>query len=175
MASFRVAPTSSREWRSLAVVGALVCVLLVGCAPERAASVPRSSSSPQTEWRNASYRLTCDGLVSGEVRARLVNGAARLTRHAAQATHYDPLDIRLEGSATGDVDGDGKPDSVVLLQCSPQPSNGSVEEVHVFRADGSELGVLPSPGTLPEMTILAPLYVPSGLSIQHEEIVASMK
>jgi hypothetical protein len=63
----------------------------------------------------------------------------------------------------------------VLLQCSPQPSNAFVEEVHVFRSDGSELGVLPSPQNLPEKTILAPLYVPDGLTVEQEQIVAPMK
>lgn len=47
--------------------------------------------------------------------------------------------------------------------------------MHVFHSGGSELGVLPSPSTVPEASILAPLYVPTGLSVQQEEIVASMK
>jgi hypothetical protein len=179
MLSLRVEPKINREWRGLAVAGALACVLLVGCAPaqvDRAASAARpAASSSQSVWRDATYRLTCDGLVSGELRAKLVNGAAQVPVDVSQSPYYDHVDVRLEGTATGDVDGDGKPDTVVLLQCWPQPSNGFVEEVHVFRSDGSEIGVLPSPRTLPETTILALLYVPTGLSVQHEEIVASMK
>ena len=42
-------------------------------------------------------------------------------------------------------------------------------------ASGDLLGVLPSPRTLREATILAPLYDPAGLSVQDGDIVASMK
>ena len=177
MPSFRVERRTGRE-RALAVAGALACLLLVGCAPEqgdRAASAAQPVTSSAQPWREATYRVTCDGLVSGGLRAKLVNGAARVPVDVSQSPYYDYVDVLLEGTATGDVDGDGKPDRVVLLRCSPQPSNGFVEEVHVFRSDGSELGALPSPDTLPESTILAPLYVPTGLSVQKEEIVAGMK
>ena len=47
--------------------------------------------------------------------------------------------------------------------------------MHVFRSDGSQLAVLPSPDSLPETTILAPLYVPSGLTVQNGDVVAAMK
>jgi hypothetical protein len=125
------------------------------------------------DWRNATYHLTCDGLVARTLSAKLVNGAAHVPA-GNQNRSYDSFDVHLESQATGDVDGDGKPDTVVLLQCAPQPSNAFVQEVQVFRADGSRLGVLPSPQTLPETTILAPLYVPSGLSVQHGDVVAHM-
>jgi hypothetical protein len=46
--------------------------------------------------------------------------------------------------------------------------------VHVFHSGSSQIGVLPSPSTLSEALILAPLYVPTGLSVQQEEIVAPM-
>jgi hypothetical protein len=35
--------------------------------------------------------------------------------------------------------------------------------------------VLPSPGTLREATILAPVYDPGGLSVQHGDIVAALE
>ena len=81
----------------------------------------------------------------------------------------------MEAEARGDVDGDGEPDAVVLLQCSPQPSNGTLEEVQVFAASGERLGLLPSPLTLREGTILPPLYDSAGLSVQDGDIVAAMK
>lgn len=88
--------------------------------------------------------------------------------------HYEHYDIRVTATARGDVDGDGAPDAVVLLECSPQPSNGIVQEVQVFSSTGSSLGALPSPRTLQGDALLPPEYDPSGLSVQHGEIIAEM-
>ena len=169
----------------LSVGGALVCLLLAGCAPRPAgvaASSPSSSqpsssatANPADDWRNATYHVTCDGLLMGTVSAHLVNGAATVPVDISESPYYDDVDVLLQAATTGDVDGDGRPETVVLLQCSPQPSNASVQEVHVFRADGSQLAVLPSPNSLPQTTILAPLYVPTGLTVQNGNIVAAMK
>lgn len=169
----------SRAGRCVAAVGLVACVLLGACAPKHSSgAVSRPSSatpSAQHDWRNATYSLTCDGVVPDEFRAKLVNGVARVSADVSQTPYFDYFDVRAEARVTGDLDGDRKSDTVVLLQCSPQPSNGFVEEVQVFGADGSRLGVLPSPRMLPEATILAPLYVPAGLSVEHENIVAAMK
>jgi hypothetical protein len=164
------------RWRAPAVAGLLACVLLGACAPMQ--GHPSSQAAPSSaphDWRDATYRLTCDGLGPGEFTAKLVHGAAWVPADVGMTPYYDDFDVRFEAQATGDVNGDGKPDAVVLLQCSPQPSNGFVQEVQVFGADGSRIGVLPSPSTLPETTILAPVYDPAGLSVDHEDIVAAMK
>jgi hypothetical protein len=57
--------------------------------------------------------------VQGDLRATLVNGAARVPVDVSQSPYYDHLDVSLEARATGDVDADGKPDTVVLLRCTP--------------------------------------------------------
>ncbi len=161
----------------LAVVGALGWLLLFACEPSPATLTghPPPTSPTAGDWRNATYRVTCDGLLSGSTpSARLVDGAAHVPVDVSESPYYDDIDLVLQATATGDVDGDGAPDTVVLLQCSPQPSNGSVQEVHVIRADGSQLAVLPSPGTLPEASILAPRYDPSALSVQDGDVVAGM-
>ncbi|MEU2349879.1 hypothetical protein [Modestobacter sp. NPDC049651] len=169
---------SPRPWRALAgaAAGALV---LVGCGPgntEPAASTRQpATSSAQPSWDDATYRTTCDGLVQGNLKATLVDGAARVPVDVSQSPYYQYLDVELQATATGDVDGDGTPDTVVLLQCSPQPSNGAAQEVHVFRADGAELGVLPSASDLQEAATLPPEYVPTGLAVEQEEVVAPMK
>jgi hypothetical protein len=119
--------------------------------------------------------VTCDGIVPDGFATELVDGAARVPADAGHSPYYDHYDVRFEAEATGDVDGDCEPDTVVLLQCSPQPSNGIVEEVQVFRADGSLLGELPSPTTLREATVLAPLYEPAGLAVKDGDIVAPMR
>jgi hypothetical protein len=163
----------------LPAVGLAMGVLLGACAPEQgggaAAGTPRATTSAPSDWRDATYHLTCDGIVPGGFEAKLVNGAARVLADVSDTPYYDHFEVRLAAQASGDVDGDGRPDTVVLLQCFPQPSNAFLQEVQVFRADGDLLGELPSPQTLPETTMLAPLYVSDGLSVSHEDVVAAMK
>src|SRR5690242_11169784 len=154
-------PLSGPRWSpmhergmKLALVCAALGVLLAACgtgAPSAANSHPTTTAR---DWRNATYHLTCDGIDGAGFDATLRNGSARVIADVSQLPDYLNYDISLEATATGDVDGDGKPDTVVLLQCMPQPSNAFVQEVQVFRADGSLMGELPSPRTLPETTIL---------------------
>lgn len=161
-------PGASRTLAALAL-----CVLLGACATDEPG---RSMTTPAPrDWRNTTYRLTCDGIDSSGFTATLVNGSAQVPAEISDTPDYTSFDVHLDATATGDLDGDGKPDTVVLLQCMPQPSNAFVQEVQVFRADGSLMGELPSPRTLPETTILAPLYVPAGLSIKDGDVVAAMK
>jgi hypothetical protein len=172
----------ARAVRWLAV-GCLAAVGLAACGPKvdpgagAGAAAGSSSAVARTkiDWRNATYTLTCDGISPGGFAATLVDGAAQVPADAGQTPYYDYFDVGFEAAARGDVDGDGAPDTVVLLQCSPQPSNGIVEEVQVFAADGSLLGELPSPTTLREAAMLPPLYDPAGLSVSDGEIVAAMK
>jgi len=154
--------------------------LLAGCssAGESGTGPGTSSSatsSPPDDPRNSTYSVTCDGLAPGGFPAKLVDGYARVPADVGQTPFYDYFDVRYEADAEGDIDGDGAPDTVVLLQCSPQPSNGIVEEVQVFAADGERIASLPSPTTLREGTVLAPLYDPSALSVDHGDIVAGMR
>jgi hypothetical protein len=162
----------------LPAVGLAAWVLLSGCGPQdegdSAATAHARRTAPQ-DWRNASYTMTCDGVVPAGFEATLVNGTARVPADGSKAPYYDHFDVRLEATASGDIDRDGVPDTVVLLQCSPQPSNGIVEEAQVFSGAHGLLGVLPSPSTLRDATVLAPLYDPAGLSIQDGDIVAAMK
>src|SRR3954470_23030858 len=88
--------------------------------------------------------------------------------------HYDHYDVRVTATASGDLDGDGAPDTVVLLDCSPQPSNGIVQEVLLYSSTGRPLGRLPSPRILQRDAPLPPLYDPAGLSVQDGVIVAAM-
>jgi hypothetical protein len=152
----------------------LICVLLSGCGAQGEREAARARES-RPDWRNATYTVTCDGIVPGGFRATLVDGGARVLADAGRPPHYDHYDVRLEATASGDIDGDGVPDTVVLLQCSPQPSNGILEEAQVISGAHGRLGVLPSATTLRESTILPPLYDPAGLSVQRGDIVAAMK
>jgi hypothetical protein len=143
------------------VLAAVACLLLAGCAT-------------RTDWANTAYTVTCDGIVPDGFRTTVVDGSARVPADGSRPPHYDHYDVRITATASGDLDGDGVPDAVVLLDCSPQPSNGIVQEVLLFSSTGSPLGALPSPRTLPENVLLPPVYDPAGLSVQDGEIVAAM-
>jgi len=141
-------------------VGLTVCSLLAGCVSGgtsgAATSTPGAGRTTRAEhgsprdWRYGTYTMTCDGLDPGGFSVTLVKGAGRAPADVGDTPYYDHFDVRYEADASGDIDGDGKPDTVVLLRCSPQPSNGFVEEVQVFSPARGRLGVLPSPSTLPE-------------------------
>jgi hypothetical protein len=96
------------------------------------------------------------------------------SRRRQPSPYYSHYDIRATATASGDVDGDGAPDAVVLLDCSPQPSNGIVQEVRLYSSTGRSLGALPSPRSLQGVDPVPPVYDPAGLSVQHGEIVAAM-
>jgi hypothetical protein len=155
-------------------IALLACLLLAGCASGQHAATAQVRTAASIDWLDRTYSVTCDGIVPAGIPTTVVDGAARVAADSSHAPFYDHYDIRVTATATGDVDGDGAPDAVVLLECSPQPSNGIVQEVQLFSSTGSLLGALPSPRTLQGDAPLPPEYDPAGLSVQHEEIVAAM-
>jgi hypothetical protein len=159
--------------RGCAVVP-LACLLLAGCADGDPTGAAEPRAGPAADWRDAAYTVTCDGIVPGGFRATLVDGGARVRADGSRPPHYDYYDVRVTGTADGDVDGDGASDAVVLLECSPQPSNGVLQEVQVFSSTGDLLGTLPSPRSLQGDAPLPPEYDPAGLSVQDGEVVAAM-
>jgi hypothetical protein len=165
-------------WRAAVSRGgpvlALACLLLSGCASGEQIGAARAPAGAVADWLNRTYLVTCDGVVPDGFRATVVDGSARVLADASRPPHYDHYDVRVTATASGDLDGDGAPDTVVLLDCSPQPSNGIVQEVETFSSTGRPLGTLPSPRTLPENVLLPPVYDPTGLSVQDDEIVAQM-
>jgi hypothetical protein len=160
--------------RGRAVV-ASACLLLAGCASAERPGAAHAPAAAAADWLNRTYLVTCDGIVPDGFDATVIDGTARVPADGSRPPHYEHYDVRVTATASGDVDGDGAPDAVVLLDCSPQPSNGIVQEVQVFSSTGRPLGTLPSPRTLRENVQLPPEYDPARLSVKGGEIVAAMK
>jgi hypothetical protein len=157
--------------RTVVVLG---CLLLPGCAAAPPTGEAAAPTVAAVDWRNTTYQVTCDGIVPEGFPATVVDGRAKVPADGSRPPHYDHYDVSVTATAGGDVDGDGAPDAVVALDCSPQPSNGIVQEVQVFSSTGRLLGTLPSPRTMPENVLLPPVYDRAGLSVQDGEIVAAM-
>ena len=152
----------------------LACLLLPGCAAAQRTGEAPAPTVAAVDWLNTTYTVTCDGIVPEGFRATVVRGGARVVADGSRPPQYKHYDIQVTATATGDVDGDGAPDAVVLLDCSPQPSNGVVQEVQLFSSTGRLLGALPSPRTLQGGVQPPPVYDAAGLSVQDGEIVAAM-
>jgi hypothetical protein len=169
--------SSSQRGRRGAATGrisALVCVLLAGCGAGDRNGGDAAVAEPAVDWLDTTYTLTCDGIVPGGLEATVSGGGARVLADASRPPYYDHYDVRVLATPHGDVDGDAAEDTVVLLECSPQPSNGVVQEVQAYSPTGRLLGSLPSPRTLRERSQLPPVYDPDGLSVADGEIVAHM-
>lgn len=160
----------SRRSRS---AGVLVCLALAGCgADERAGSAPAAAAAAAVDWRSTTYELTCDGIVPGGFRAQVVDGRASVPADGTRPPYYDHYEVRVVDTAAGDLDADGGAETVVLLTCSPQPSNGVLQEVLVLASPGRLLGSLPSPRTLQGQALLPPVH--ERISVQDGVIVADM-
>jgi hypothetical protein len=166
-------PGAARKRRTTVparAAGGLVCLLVVACgADERAGSAPAAAA---VDWRSTTYELTCDGIVPGGFRAQVVDGTASVPADGTRPPYYDHYEVRVVATAAGHLDGDGGDDTVVLLECSPQPSNGILQEVLVQASPGRPLASLPSPRTLQGEAPLPPVY--ERISVQDGEIVADM-
>ena len=114
-------------FRAARTVVALGCVLLVGCRSDAPTGTAQAPAGASIDWRNTTFTVTCDGIVPGGFRANLVGGRARVPADGSVPPHYAYYDVQVTATASGDVDGDGAPDTVVLVDCSPQPSNGVVQ------------------------------------------------
>jgi hypothetical protein len=98
---------------------------------------------PPIDWLNTRYSVKCDGAFGEPVTANVQQGSATGSAGAARSwtIAVDPL-------ATGDLTGDGRPETAVLVSCTPQPSNYSVEELLVIDERGNTLATLPADSSL---------------------------
>ena len=137
---------AAERFRSSGVRGRAVVALarlqLAGCASAKPSGTAQGPAAAATDRLNTTYTVTCDGIVPDGFHATVVNGAARVPADGGRPPYYEHHDIRVTATAGGDVDGDGAPDAVVLLDCSPQPSNGILHDVRSGSVCSERFGVL---------------------------------
>jgi hypothetical protein len=122
------------------------------------------------DWYNTSYTSTCGGNALQPFTVNVQNGKG--TSPGSPQHYY----VQVEAVKHGDLTGDGRPETAVLLYCTLQPSNFYVEDVQIFGPASNLLAELPHGGTFtPPGSPLPPQYIPSELSISAGQLIAGMK
>jgi len=96
---------------------------------------------PDRDWRNRGYTLTCGDLTTSPVTARVRDGIGRAPGDHRSPTGYE---VFVRAVATGDLTGDGRAETAVLLSCGYWGANYSVPAVLVFTAERTLLSQLPT-------------------------------
>jgi hypothetical protein len=109
---------------------------------------------PKVDWRNTQYDTDCAGMSDRPFSIRVRNGSGEF--HSPGGYSY--YRVIVQATATGDLTGDGRPETAVLLWCTPQPSNFFVQEVHVYTEGTRLLAKLPPLDPLPTGLDLGPQY-----------------
>lgn len=155
---------SGRRNRLLATSLAACAGLALLAAPAPAAS----AATARVDWRNTSYVLTCSGRAAKpfSVRVRQGEGRARGDRNSPDGYLVSVAEV-----ASGDLTGDGRAETAVLVYCSPW-SNHFTPEVVVFTSGRRLLGRLPK---LPAPTGgLASLYLEGRFAISGGRLVTGV-
>ncbi|MEA2275327.1 MAG: hypothetical protein QOC78_287 [Solirubrobacteraceae bacterium] len=130
---------------------------------------PSGSKVQPVAWRDREYTTDCHGIAPAPFTVRFSNGFAR----AGADSRYQHYLLRVQAVVHGDLTGDGAPETAVLLSCSGQPSNFSVQEVQVFTNGTRRFAKLPDLPRQPDAA-LPPVFDP-GLTIRDDHtLVAPM-
>jgi hypothetical protein len=126
--------------------------------------------SPVTiDWQNATIPVRCDKAHGTSFKVAVQDGLGR-TDHAG--SHYDVSNKT--DLVSGDITGDGRPDSAMIVSCAPRPSNFVMQEIVVLDADGELLGHLPEGGGLasPSHFELGSLSIRAGVLMVAARVLA---
>jgi hypothetical protein len=137
----------------------------------RSAPTAQACATTQKEaplFYNTSYTSTCGGRAPHPFTVNVQNGKGTAP---GSPQHYD---VQVDAVKHGDLTGDGRPETAVLLGCTPVPSNYSTGDVQVFGPDNKLLAELPHAETLGPPGKPPPQYVPSELSIGTGQLIAGM-
>ena len=115
---------------------AVVLVVVAACAPTRTAASGVKSSVPPPDPSNATFKIERDTVA-------LVNGRAE--REAAPGSATKVTTTLADPRVSGDLDGDGRPDTVVVLVSQPGGSGTFFYVAALLNATG---GVTTTPAIL---------------------------
>ncbi|MFI0960745.1 hypothetical protein ACH4S8_04925 [Streptomyces sp. NPDC021080] len=124
-------------------------------------------ASQSVDWENRNYSITCDDIVDKPVKVNLRNGKG--VAKGGGIGGYDRWEVAVQRTVRGKLPGLGDV-TAVLIYCSPQPSNFFRQELRLYRADGREIGRVPT-FDVPE---LPPQFQPKTLAIKSGRIGADV-
>ncbi|QRP42786.1 triacylglycerol lipase [Amycolatopsis sp. FDAARGOS 1241] len=140
--------------------------------PRKPAST-RPAPPPPVDWRNTDYTTTCGNVAQSPVKVRVHNGQGSAPDPAAPNDFR--YDVTITDTQTGDLTGDGTPETAVFLTCTPQPANYFATEVQVFTSGKHQVGkTLQPPDLGTGNPSLDPYFVepPFSIDSQHQRLIA---
>lgn len=118
--------------------------------------------SAEVNWLDHTYTTDCDDTAESPLTVTLTAGIGGVTM--ADEFRYG---VAIQKVVSGDLTGDGRPETAVLIRCDPQPSNYYTQEIQVFTADARALGPPLRPKDLRGTAILPPLLDAGSLLISQ--------
>lgn len=131
-------------------------------------TAPRGSdfAATSTRWRNTTYTVPCGGFSARPVTATVRSGEGTAPGDRNWPSGYQ---LWVWTTTTGDLTGDGRPETAVLTLCMPQGANYSMPDVLVFTRGNKPLGRLP---VLPRAErTLAPEYDARVFTLANRQLV----
>jgi len=117
---------------------------------------------PPIDWQNTHYTVRCDGDFDAPLSADVRDG--RATGRTSDGSRS--WTITVDTVASGDLTGDGSPETVVLATCVPEPTNYSVEEILVLDERGGLLATLPD-----QRALVSPERFLTGTAVANDNLV----
>lgn len=124
------------------------------------------SERPAPDWLNTSYTTDCTGVASQPFTVAVHNGKGEYQPDGPGGMTYG---VAVTGIDHGYLRGDASPQTTVLLQCSPQPSNYLVTEIQILAPDMTRTGapLRPPPHLVRNALYDMPYFEDNGLTIEH--------
>jgi hypothetical protein len=138
--------------------------------PSPAAVSTSRFAAPGDDWRNTTYTLPCGDVPDRPLTVTVRNGEGRTPGDSRSRNAYL---ITVWAVATGDLTGDGRAETAVLLLCQPRSANFSLHDVLVFTRGRTLLGRLPVLKPI-QGAIVDPQYDRREFRVDHGRLVTGV-